>query len=159
MAVCPCGSGLGFAKCCQPYISGASQAPTAEALMRARYSAYATGNTEFIDATVHPDKRDAADDTMPDENITWLGLSILGSRDGKQDDDSGEVEFEARFEVKGKRNALRERSEFRNQDGQWYYYDGTMLEDKQAPVRSNKIGRNEPCPCGSGRKYKKCCGS
>jgi len=32
------------------------------------------------------------------------------------------------------------------------------LPAAQAPVRNQKVGRNEPCPCGSGRKYKKCCG-
>jgi preprotein translocase subunit SecA len=31
-------------------------------------------------------------------------------------------------------------------------------EQVKEPIKSNKIGRNDPCPCGSGKKYKKCCG-
>lgn len=158
MALCPCGSGMAFENCCEPYISGASDPLTAEALMRARYSAYATGINDYIDKTVHPEKRDDSEETMPDETITWLGLTILNTRDGQEADDFGVVEFEALFNVKGKQNSLRECSEFRKKDDRWFYYDGSMIEDKKTQVRSNKIGRNEPCPCGSGLKHKKCCG-
>ncbi|HEX20435.1 MAG TPA: hypothetical protein ENG78_06420 [Acidiferrobacteraceae bacterium] len=158
MALCPCGSGLIFEKCCDPYISGVSDPLTAEALMRARYSAYATGINDYIDKTVHPEKRDASGNTMSGETVSWLGLTILSTRDGKETDDHGVVEFEARFNIMGKQSFLREYSEFKKKDGRWFYYDGNMIEDNKTQVRSNKTGRNEPCPCGSGVKYKKCCG-
>ena len=49
-----------------------------------------------------------------------------------------------------------ELASFRREEGRWVYVDGDM-NPKGPPRQVAKVGRNEPCPCGSGKKYKKCC--
>ena len=150
--VCPCGNGV-FKDCCGPYLDGDQAAPTAEALMRSRYTAYAVGNVEYLLKSWHPASRE--DDFVLEEAIQWQGLDILDTTDGGEADDTGEVEFVARYLVENRPGQLRERSDFRREDGLWYYVDGE--EVKAQPVSVTKVGRNEPCPCGSGKKYKRCC--
>ena len=87
----------------------------------------------------------------------WLGLEIVASSAGGASDDEGVVEFIARGVTRGTPFAQRERSRFRRVDGRWYYADGTLVQD---PVqRAEAPGRNDPCPCGSGMKYKRCHGA
>jgi SEC-C motif domain protein len=156
---CPCGSGITYADCCEPVISGAHPAATAEQLMRARYAAYVKVDTDFLFATTHPDHRNGYDHEGTKAwaaNAEWEGLEIVASQGGGAADATGKVEFVARFREKG---ALREHHELahflRGKEG-WFFTEGTMVRPK--PLVSAKIGRNEPCPCGSGAKYKKCCG-
>ncbi|WP_370155371.1 YchJ family protein [Ferrovibrio sp.] len=157
MASCPCQSGQSFAACCGPILVGAP-APTALALMRSRYTAYARGDVAHLARTLAPEHRagfDAADILAGMRTTRWLGLEILDTVDGGADDSTGIVEFVARFQVQGQMRALRERSRFRRDaaDGGWVYVDGeTDLQPAKKP------GRNDPCPCGSGRKFKQCCG-
>lgn len=157
---CPCDSGVPYTECCQPVISGASPAETAEALMRARYSAYAMKEMDFIFESTHPDHRQNYDQEGTRtwaENSQWLGLEIISTTRGGKDDICGQVEFIARFSEKG--GAPREHHEnsrFIREEGVWYFTDGEMA--RQRPLISNKVGRNDPCSCGSGIKYKKCCG-
>ena len=85
MSLCPCGSGRNLDECCGPIMAGALKAPTAEALMRARYSAHVTGDYDFLDASVHPDIRDEADhEEMKkwSQSVTWDGLEIVSTVDG-----------------------------------------------------------------------------
>lgn len=77
----------------------------------------------------------------------WLGLTVFESSPGSHDDE-GFVSFVARFTENNKPGAIIERSRFLKESGQWYYIDGTRPQ----------FGRNDPCPCGSGKKFKKCCG-
>jgi SEC-C motif-containing protein len=159
---CPCGSGAALDACCGPTIDGEKKAETAEALMRSRYTAYATGKVEHVFATHDPETRDEIDERSArqwSEKSTWHGLEIVDTKDGGPNDDTGEVEFIARYELKGEEHAHRERSTFRRVDGDWYFEGGTVRPMGQAVRDQPKIGRNEPCPCGSGKKYKKCCGS
>lgn len=151
-AVCPCGNGV-FTDCCGPYLNGDKIAPTAELLMRSRYSAYVVGDTEYLLNSWHPASR--PDELDLEEAIQWQGLEIMETAAGREADDTGQVEFIASYLVDNRPGQLRERSDFRREDGRWYYVDG--VEVKAQPVSVNKIGRNEPCPCGSGKKYKKCC--
>ena len=156
---CPCGSGNSYAACCEPIITGATLAATAEALMRARYSAHVGVQVDFIIASTHPDHRQGLDRQSTQswaEKTTWLGLEILDTAEGGAGDDRGEVEFIARFREKDEIQAHHERAQFQRVDGSWYFTDGSMV--KPQPLVANKIGRNDPCPCGSGSKYKKCCG-
>lgn len=161
MTICPCGSGAGFAECCEPIINASRQAETAEQLMRARYSAYTTAAMSFIFESTHPEHRTGYDHEGTKEwaeSSEWLGLEIISTRKGGADDSIGEVEFIARFNEKD--GAAREHHEcghFSRKDGGWFFTEGTMV--KPRPLIVNKIGRNEPCSCGSGRKYKKCCGA
>jgi SEC-C motif-containing protein len=159
---CPCGSGLELSACCGPIIDGSRFAATPEALMRSRYSAYALQKTEHILATHDPETRDDVDDAATRDwaaRTTWQSLEIVDSKDGGPNDDHGEVEFIARFaDEKGRELSHHERSTFVRREGRWYFVDG--VTPKQAPQKRSepKVGRNEPCPCGSGKKYKKCHG-
>ncbi|MBT5111189.1 MAG: hypothetical protein HOM25_21085 [Rhodospirillaceae bacterium] len=160
MTECACGSGSGFDECCGPIIGGAP-APTAEALMRSRFTAFVNGDLDHIEnthaAAVRDDfNRSAAESTA--NTVEWVGLEIRDTVDGGVDDATGVVEFTASFKKDGEVLIHHERSDFRREDGRWVYVDGAM-NPKGKPVRVEKVGRNEPCPCGSGKKYKKCCGA
>jgi SEC-C motif-containing protein len=159
MITCHCGSGSAYSGCCEPVINGAQPAVTAEQLMRARYSAYVGAQMDFIFATTHPAHREGYDHEGTKEwaeSSEWLGLEIIGTKKGGQGDDSGEVEFIARFREKGALKEHHENAQFRKDGETWYFTDGAMVKPK--PITVSKPGRNEPCTCGSGIKYKKCCG-
>ena len=159
MTDCPCGSGKTLEACCGPYLSGAAPAPTAEALMRSRYSAFSTKNVDYLHDSLLPETRhDFNREHVTDwaNNSEWLGLEVRSTEAGGPDDSEGVVEFVARFKVEGKDYVHHETSTFAKRDGVWYYVDGIM---GQRPRTAPKVGRNEPCPCGSGKKYKKCCGA
>lgn len=125
--------------------------------MRSRYTAYARGDVAHLARTLAAEHRagfDAADVSAGMSGTEWLGLEILDTVDGGAADSTGIVEFVARFRAQGRQNALQERSRFRREaDQNWVYVDGeTALRPAKKP------GRNDPCPCGSGRKFKQCCG-
>jgi len=160
MEQCPCGSGLAYAKCCQPIIKGERPAPTAEALMRSRYAAYVKVETDYIFETTHPKHRqgyDAAGTKAWAESAEWLGLEIVSVKDGGAEDVTGEVEFIARYSEKGEPRVHHERALFKKENSGWLFTDGRAVTGQQ-PIKSQKVGRNDPCTCGSGQKYKKCCG-
>ncbi len=159
VSACPCGSGKRFATCCEPYLQGAP-APTPEALMRSRYTAYTQANIDYIiktmagKAAIGFDK-DAA--LLWTRTIDWLGLDIVASR---TDGASGQVEFIAHYQDANGRQQLHEASEFSQQDGIWFYIDGehpTHCSGHATAVTATKVGANDTCPCGSGKKFKKCC--
>ena len=160
MSNCPCGSGESYATCCEPIITGKQPAETAEQLMRARYSAHVKVDVDFLYATTHPDYRENYDHKGTKswaEKSEWQGLEILGTTAGGSTDDEGEVEFMARFrDTEGVRNH-HERGQFKRMKNKWPFTEGEMI--KSQPISVTKIGRNDPCPCGSGKKYKKCCGA
>ncbi len=159
MNSCPCGSGKSYSDCCEPVITGERPAETAEQLMRARYSAYVGVKTEFIFNSTHPDHRKGYDHEGTREwaeNSEWLRLEIVETRQGGMDDDTGEVEFIASFREKGLSRSHHECAQFTRDKGCWFFTDGKLV--KPRPVSVAKIGRNDPCICGSGLKYKKCCG-
>lgn len=157
MTSCSCQSGLSFGDCCDPILAG-QPAPTALALMRSRYTAYARGDAAHLAHTLAAEHRagfDAAEVSAGMRDTQWLGLEIVDTRDGGAEDSTGIVEFIARFRSQGRIGALHERSRFRRDeaDGRWVYVDG---ETRVQPVK--KPGRNDPCSCGSGKKFKQCCG-
>jgi len=158
---CPCGSGQSYADCCQPYIKGDKDAPTAEALMRSRYSAHVKAEIDYICRTVHESQRKNCN---PKEIASWCrksdwqSLEIIETQQGGPDDQTGTVEFAARYRQKEKLVNHHEIAEFKKEDGRWTFVDGKPAK-MQTVVRGPKTGRNEPCPCGSGKKFKKCCGA
>jgi SEC-C motif-containing protein len=159
MSNCYCGSGAAYADCCAPVIKGVRPAETAEQLMRARYSAYVGAKMDFIFETTHPGQRQGYDHEGTKqwaESSEWLGLEIVGTANGEKADDGGEVEFIARFREKGVLREHHENARFKKENGCWYFSEGSMVKPK--PMTVNKPGRNDPCSCGSGVKYKKCCG-
>lgn len=160
MTTCPCGLPKAFDECCGPIIQG-SPAATAEALMRARYTAFIRGDMDFLEKTLAPEKQDAFDKAevaASAKGLSGLGLEVRACYGGAEEDDSGGVEYVARFKVNGQVHAHHELASFRRENGAWVYADGQM-NPKSAPVQAAKVGRNDPCPCGSGKKYKKCCGA
>jgi len=159
MSTCPCGSGRNYSACCEPIIAGRTLAATPEQLMRARYSAHVKVEIDFLYASTHPDHRAGYDHEgtrVWAQDSEWHGLEILETLGGGTDDKEGEVEFIARFRDQGGLRSHHERARFRKKSGQWLFAEGTMVKSK--PLSVAKIGRNDPCPCGSGAKYKKCCG-
>ncbi len=151
---CPCGSSKAYCDCCQVYLSGKATAPTAEKLMRSRYTAFCKGNIDYLIATLHPDKRkfdDRLQLTKSIDNTDWLGLKIIATNKGQPKDELGFVEFVAVYRV-SEPQQLHERSRFVKQGDRWFYVDGVFLP----PIIPK---RNEPCWCGSGKKYKKCHGA
>ena len=161
MAECYCGTKKDFKECCGPYIEGKKPTPTAEATMRACYSAYSCGKVEYIKTTQHPKGREDFDEKSTREwaeDSTWLGLQILDTKNGGVQDQAGIVEFKAIYRHKNIKHTHHERSTFQKEDGVWYFVDGKVFKTPLVQA-SPKIGRNEPCPCNSGKKYKKCCGA
>jgi len=159
---CPCGSGGTYAACCEPVIKGARQAASPAELMRARYTAYTRVEMDFILASLHPD---AQEDHDPDnarewaENSEWHGLEIIGTEGGGPDDDTGTVEFSASYTYDGDTSRYHEIAEFARVDGVWYFREGHRGVRKPVVRDAPKVGRNDPCSCGSGRKFKRCCGA
>jgi SEC-C motif-containing protein len=129
--------------------------------MRSRYSAYVKGEVDHImRSCVKKDGHDIDEDATRrwSEKSRWLGLKILGTSKGTPTDDEGSVDFIATYEMNGLRDEHHEISRFVKKQGQWLYDSGEFIPS--TIVRgSPKIGRNDPCPCGSGKKYKKCCGA
>lgn len=142
---CYCGSKKEFSKCCKPYLSGVLQPSTAQELMRSRYSAYVLGDGIYIVKTTTKENRYEDDLELIEEyakSVTWLGLEILHV-------EKNIVEFKAYYRDANGVKVQHEKSNFIYEDGVWLYRDGKMY--------NSKIERNEPCPCQSGKKYKKCC--
>ncbi len=159
MNSCPCGSGSDYATCCQPIITGKKSAETAEQLMRARYTAHVKVEIDFLHDSTHPDHREGYDHKgtrVWAENSEWRGLEIMETTQGGDQDDQGEVEFVVRLRDEEGLRSHHERGQFKRKKGRWLFTEGTMVKSK--PLTVNKIGRNDPCSCGSNLKYKKCCG-
>ena len=121
---CPCGAPIGYAGCCGRYLDTTQPAPSAEALMRSRYTAFVCGREDYLLATWHPTTRPSELDLSADDS-KWLGLEV--KRHAVQDDSHATVEFVARYRIAGRGHRLHELSRFIRQDGRWYYLDGDML--------------------------------
>lgn len=161
MQDCHCGSGKAYDACCGPIISGDQPALTAEALMRSRYTAYAVGAIDYLGETLHPEHRADWDRDATSRwasESQWQGLEIRAVENGAEGDEEGFVEFIASFTEAGAPKMHHERSRFRKREGRWYYVDGQTPRPATQRNEGPKVGRNDPCPCGSGKKYKKCCG-
>jgi len=123
-APCPCGSGARYTDCCGRYHAGPLhlQAPTAEALMRSRYSAFVLARTDYLLATWHASTRPTLEANEP--GLTWLGLEVR--RNAVVDADHAIVEFVARSKLAGRARRLHEISRFVREDGRWFYVDGDL---------------------------------
>lgn len=170
---CPCGSKEEFSKCCEPILQGKTLPETAEKLMRSRYTAFTLSNVDYLKKTLAPESRADFDVEATQKwaaDAKWKGLKIISTEKGGPDDKKGVVEFRATYQMEDEALDHHEVAKFRKSDsGQWYFVDGDSHTHKegeehhhqkqQTLVREEpKIGRNDPCSCGSGKKYKKCCG-
>ncbi len=159
---CPCGSGIQYQDCCKPIIDGTHKAKLAEQLMRARYTAHTIADIDFIVATHHPDTRHEIDVEQTRrwaEKSDWLGIVISHVEGGGENDQKADIQFTANYrDANGIRQTHNELSEFEKIDGEWYFRDAKPPAVEQYRRDQPKIGRNDQCLCGSGKKYKKCCG-
>lgn len=151
---CYCGSGQLFADCCQPLLSGQQQAQNCEQLMRSRYSAFCDGNADYLQQSCMPALREAqsAASLQPFiEQTHFIRLQILNSSVSDPSAERGFVEFQVYFIQSNQLHSFQEYSCFERWQGRWHYASGQLTD-----IPSRKINRNEPCPCGSGKKFKSC---
>ncbi len=128
-----------------------------KALLEARYKAFKKGDVDFIMASCHPDTRKKykrEDAEAWSRNASWQGLDVESA---KEEGETGFVTFTCRYEQDGQDVVHKETAEFRMHEERWYYYNSTF-PSRTRRREETKVGRNDPCPCGSGKKYKKCCG-
>ncbi|MFD8611948.1 MULTISPECIES: YchJ family protein [unclassified Streptomyces] len=118
---CPCGLTGPYEKCCGRLHSGAAAAPSAEALMRSRYSAFVRRDAGYLLRTWHPRTRPELLELDP--GMRWTGLEILDTADGSAFHATGTVTFRASY----RGGSLHERSRFERVDGAWVYVDGDFL--------------------------------
>lgn len=142
---CICGLELEYEECCGAIITGKRQANTPEQLMRSRYSAYVNGNGTYLVFSSSSDNQHTEDIALIEEfanSVEWLKLEVLEAIEEI-------VEFRAYYRDSNGIQVLHEESKFIQEDGVWKYDNGTLYKAK--------VERNESCPCGSGKKYKRCC--
>lgn len=121
---CPCGSGQALTACCGRYLDGGETAPTAEALMRSRYSAYVLQREDYLLASWHASTRPAQLGLAEEQPSKWIGLDL--KRHEQQDAEHAIVEFVARYKVNGRAHRLHETSRFVREAGRWFYVDGDV---------------------------------
>ncbi|SDL73813.1 SEC-C motif-containing protein [Glycomyces sambucus] len=126
-AACPCGSGETYAACCGRLHSGAAKAPSAEALMRSRYSAFAVGDEAYLLRTWHPDTRPERLDLAADDR-TWTGLDVLDATGGTALHTTGTVRFRAHYTDADGPGSQTEHSTFRRLGADWLYVDALAFE-------------------------------
>lgn len=161
MTNCACGSEISYEDCCKKLHLGDQIAQTAEQLMRSRYSAFANNQIKYIANTHIPGTADFDEDEARDwaVNSTWKGLEIIKTQKGASEDKDGIVEFKAFYDDKNGNSLVHhEIASFKKESDKWYYVDGQIVGAAPLKRSTPKVGRNEPCICGSGKKYKKCCG-
>lgn len=159
MKKCPCGNEITYEQCCGKFIKGQEIAQTPSALMRSRYTAYATADIAYIIRTMKAPALDhfhADAEAASAKSPRWVKLRILNTA---VEGDHGTVTFQAYYIDKTDANKVRvlhEISQFRRDQGIWYYIDGTFPNDGPEVIH---LQRNDLCVCGSQKKFKKCCGN
>jgi SEC-C motif domain protein len=150
MSLCPCKSGNSYQNCCQIFIEGKKYAPTALQLMRSRYTSFVLGNSLYLINTWHSDFRPKS--LSLDPEIHWINLEIIESSTNTIENNTAMVHFRAYSFIKDQLSILEEKSSFKKVNKQWFYTTGELI-----PSQDEKISRNSSCPCGSGKKFKRCC--
>lgn len=154
MKQCPCGSNLIYPSCCGQYLNHQARAKTPEALMRSRYTAYTLADFDYIKKTMQGKPLlDFNENELAKwaKSILWLGLQVIHAH--QNDDQTGSVEFIARYLDKNFVKTIHEVSQFQLREGSWFYTEGTQID--AAPI---KVAVNALCPCGSKKKFKHCHG-
>lgn len=153
---CLCGSEVSYSLCCQSFHQHKQRPPTAECLMRSRFTAYAMHNARYLletwDSATRPKEIDFSND-----NAKWTKLEIVKTKKGGRKDSKGLVEFKAYYTLDGEKHIMSEISRFQKKSGQWQYLDGKVKGISKESLSENQ-GKNAPCSCGSGKKFKRCCG-
>jgi SEC-C motif-containing protein len=149
--MCYCTLPEPFEQCCAPFINGTQHPTTAEQLMRSRYSAYCQKNAEYIRATYASSQQQyhsIEDILLFAQSVQFINLEIITTSETLEDN---YVEFKATYIADNKICMLHEKSRFIKESEHWKYLDGDIY-----PTPELKLGRNDNCPCGSGKKFKKC---
>ncbi len=154
---CLCGSGIEYRQCCEIFHSNERSAPTAESLMRSRFTAFAMHNESYLLKTWDTSKRPANID-FSKKAVDWLRLEIITTKKGGVKDSKGFVEFKAFYILDDEEYVLNELSRFRKRNNQWMYLDGTVKSIAKVGQQTSQ-GKNATCCCGSGKKFKRCCGA
>jgi len=149
-SLCPCGSGEDFSMCCEPLLTGKIIANSPEQLMRSRYTAFVQQHSEYLLRTWHSRTRPEYLN-FADNPVTWLKLTINYVSEIIADSTSGIVDFTTDYMEKSSICTLREKSTFLREDDRWFYLNGS------SDLQRKKVERNKLCPCGSGKKFKRCC--
>ena len=177
---CPCGSQKNYSECCGPLLNGEQFAATPEALMRSRYTAFTQKNADYLFASMTPELQQQNDhedlQDFVEEVDSWVRLEIINAPTISSYTTEGNVEFAAYFMYDDEQQRIHENSHFIKQNDQWLYAghihqcsshghahkhhddDEDHHHHHQEPyIAETKVGRNDLCPCGSGKKFKKCC--
>src|SRR6185295_15265893 len=152
---CPCGTGKTFAQCCDPILRQQKPAENAEILMRSRFTAHVARDFAHLHRTVLETWKEPY---VPDPDAggtDWTRL-VIHSHEPSHRPDTSFVDFTAYYKEGDKELALHEKAEFQKVEGTWLYT--RAVRQGPAPIKTTeaKVGRNDPCPCGSGKKYKQC---
>lgn len=142
---CPCGSNVIYSDCCKPLHQGQTAA-SAETLMRSRFSAFALQLDGYLLSSWHPETRPEQISLEP--NTQWKRLEIISASNDAQ---QGSVHFKAYYQELNQWHLLEETSKFLFENNHWFYHSGNYQPQLLKP------NRNDECPCGSGKKFKKCC--
>ena len=124
--------------------------------MRSRFTAFQLRNPGYLKVTWDPVKRPKQLGFDQDER-TWSSLEVVKTIGGGEADERGVVEFKAKYELGEDTYLFHEISRFIRQDGRWLYLDASFPFHGKIAHQGKPV-KNAPCPCGSGKKYKKCCG-
>jgi SEC-C motif-containing protein len=151
---CPCGSGKNFEACCGPLIDGSQPAATAEALMRSRFTAHVIQAHRYLHETYAGTRGKPFVDEPDPAPVQWTRL-VIHSHEPEVKPGTSQVDFSAFYQENGAELVLQEKSEFQKLDGKWIYTRTVRMGPAPAKA-APKVGRNDPCPCGSGKKYKHC---
>lgn len=164
-APCPCCSGRSYGECCAPCLEDGVWPVQPEALMRARYTAYATGRYAFLEESTLPEMRqpEQSAEKLAEaaEGVEWLRLDVLnaGAAERFGGRECQTVDYLVYYRYGESTIQHGEHAFFaKDDDGRLYYAGGEELRRTPIQREAPKVGRNDPCPCGSGKKYKKCCG-
>jgi SEC-C motif-containing protein len=153
---CPCGSGKVFGDCCEPLLTGARPAADAELLMRSRFTAHVLRDFRYLHNTYRPTAGKPYVEEAGEPVMQWTKL-VVHSHEVTADPDKAFVDFSAYGIDDGVEKVLQEKAEFLRINGTWLYNREARLGPAPYKAAAPKPGRNEPCPCGSGKKYKHCC--
>jgi len=153
---CLCGSKFKYSSCCQPFHVNEKTPATALSLMRSRFTAYAMQNDSYLLETWDSGKRPKTIN-FSKENVIWTKLELINSKKGCKKDKKGIVEFKAYYMQDNKAYVMNEISRFTKTTGKWLYLDGVVKSITKVGQQTSQ-GKNAACPCGSGKKFKRCCG-
>lgn len=125
--MCPCNSSKPFNACCEPIIKGRQKAQTAQALMQSRYTAYCMGDVDYLMISHHATTRPIKERKQIEKwakSVQWLGLKIVSTDKGSENDINGMVEFKATYIENGQIQQIHEKSLFKKENNQWKYVSG-----------------------------------